>query len=443
MLVLGCVLAVGALQSAAQDAWVLTVEDEIGRGIVSYLSSGIESAEEAGATRIVLVLSTPGGYVDSAVSARDLLLDTPIPTTAYINREALSAGALLALACDEITFAPGGVMGAATAVAVDTLGTMEEAPEKIQSAVITLFRATAEVHGRDPQIAEAMVDTSTEIPGLVGSDKLLTLTAEEAAAWGYSDGQYGTLQDLLSGYGFTDADAVEVEQRTVDRIVETLTSPGLATFLLVAGLLGLIIEMLMPGFGVFGIVGGLCLGAFFWSHVLVGLAGWESIAFVLGGLFAVLLEVFVFTAVDFGLAGIGGLVLIGLGFYTAMVGPFTDQAAALRALGLVAAGVVVSVVVAIILLARLPRTRLRLGGIILSSAVTGRAFDRRTAQDASTEWIGRRGVASTDLHPVGMAIFNDERVDVLCEEGHLPKGTPVVVIQNKGYRKVVRKIEEG
>jgi membrane-bound serine protease (ClpP class) len=212
--------------------------------------------------------------------------------------------------------------------------------------------------------------------------------------------------------------------------------------LITAGLLGLIVEMLVPGFGIPGLIGIACLGAFFWTHFLVGLAGWESIAFLFGGIVAVVLEIFAFTAVDFGLSGLLGLVLIGLGFYTAMVGPFTGREQVVQAIAIVCVGLIVSVASAIILLTRLPRTRLRLGGIILSSAITGRSHEKaKGAQTTPSDWVGRHGVAATDLHPVGSGVFDEERIDVVCEEGFLPKGTPIVVIQDDVYRKVVRRAE--
>ena len=115
----------------------------------------------------------------------------------------------------------------------------------------------------------------------------------------------------------------------------------------------------------------------------------------------------------------------------------------MQAIAIVSVGLIVSVTSAIILLTRLPRTRLRLGGIILSSAITGRSHEKAEgAQAAASKWVGRRGIAGTDLHPVGSGVFDEERIDVVCEEGFLPQGTPIVVIQDDLYRKVVRRTEE-
>jgi len=434
-LILCSVLAVAGF---GQQAWLLTIDDEIGPWTVTYLQRGINEATEASADILVIVLSTPGGDLDSAVKARSLLFDTTLPTVAYVSREALSAGALLAITCERIFFAPGGVMGAATPVFVSGWD-MQEAPEKIISATRTLFRASAEQFGRSTDVAEAMVDPDVSIPDLIDEGKLLTLTSQQALEWGYSDGELVSIQDWLDDQGIVTTHVFEMNW--IDRWVEFLTSPIVAGVLIAIGLLGLLIEMLIPGFGFFGFVGILCLTAFFWAHVLVGLAGCESIAFLVGGVVAILLEIFAFTAVDFGITGLVGLILIGLGFHNAMVGPFTSPAQAIQTIGIVTAGLVVSVVLAVILLTKLPKTRLRLGGMILSTAITGRSFGGATSGDEGSSWVGRSGVAITDLRPVGVGEFEGERVDVTCEEGHLSKGTPIIIVKSRGYQKIVRRLE--
>lgn len=430
-----------ALAEEAPEVWVLAIDGEIGRSTVSYVREGLAQATAAGAAAAIFELSTPGGYLDAASQTRDAIMDAALPALAYVNREAYSAGALLAIACKKIYFAPGGVMGAATPVYFEE-GKLQEAPEKVVSAVRKLFRATAETRGRPPEVAEAMVDRDVEIPELIEKGKLLTLTSQEAAEWGYSDGEVESLAELLELEGLGGAEVVRFAPRWIDKVVGALTTPWVSALLITLGVLGLIAEMLIPGFGVAGISGLACLGLFFWSHSVVGLAGWESIVFFIGGMVAILLEVFVLTATDFGVAGLLGLILVGLGFYTAMVGPFTQPGEVVRAVGAVSGGLVVAVVGTVLLISLLPRSRLRLGGVFLSSTVTGRAFDQLNHRAPASPWVGRQGVAATDLHPVGMADFGGEWVDVVCEEGFLPKGTQLVVIKDEGYRKVVRKAEE-
>lgn len=439
--VLALTLSVSVLAATQQtpQVWLLTIDGEIGRGTVSFLRKGLSAAGESGARAAVIELATPGGYLDAAVAARNVILDTELATLAYVHREAFSAGALLALACTRIYFDPAGVLGAATPV---ESGTGQPASEKVVSATRSLFRSTAEARGRPPEVAEAMVDPDVTIDGLVEEGKLLTLTSQQAAVWGMSDGEVATVGELLQAEGLPGAVIVPFAPRWIDTVVDVLTETWLAALLITLGILGLIVEMLVPGFGIPGILGIACLGLFFWAHIFVGLAGWESIVFFLGGLVAILLEVFVFTAVDFGVAGLAGLVLIGLGFYTAMVGPFTNPSQVISAVGAVSGGLVVAVVGTIVLLTRLPKSRLRFGGVILSSAITGHAFDKGRAKAVESSWVGRQGVAVTDLHPVGAGEFAGERVDVTCEEGYLPEGTPIVVVKDEGYRKVVRQEKE-
>lgn len=428
------------LAGAGQEVWLLGVEGEIGRGMVSYLQKGLSEAEMAGAKAVILEFSTPGGHLDAAQACRDLILQAKIMTIAYVNREAYSAGALLAMACEKIYFAPGGVLGAATPVYFDPEGRMAEAPEKIVSAVRALFRATAETRGRNPQVAEAMVDRDLEIPGLVERGKLLTLTAKTAAEWGYSEGEAPTLAEVLELAGLSGAVVRPFPYRWIDSFVDVLTIPWMAALLIGVGALGFLVEIFTPGFGIPGTLGLASLALFFWAHYLAGLAGWESLVFFLAGIIAILLEVFVFTATDFGIAGVIGLVLIGLGFYTAMTGPFTQPDQALRALGAVALAQVVSLAGFAAFLTWVPKSRLRLGGVVLKSAIEERAVGKLAPSPSS--YLGKRGKTLTDLHPVGRAEFEGEPLDVVAEEGFIPQGSVVEIVRDEGYRKVVRRVKE-
>ncbi|HDI11955.1 MAG TPA: hypothetical protein ENF77_06555, partial [Candidatus Acetothermia bacterium] len=152
-------------------------------------------------------------------------------------------------------------------------------------------------------------------------------------------------------------------------------------------------------------------------------------------LILVLLEIFVFTAVDFGAVGIVGLGLIGAGFYTAMVGPLTEPAQVSRAITAVSVGLVVSLVGFVLLITFLPKTRLRFGGVLLKSAIDSRALRREPRR----EWVGKRGVAVTDLRPVGKGEFSGRILDVVSEEGYIPKGTEIVITRAEGIRFVVRR----
>jgi membrane-bound serine protease (ClpP class) len=238
---------------------------------------------------------------------RDRILDTPIPVVAFVNREAFSAGALITIASDQIWMTPGAVFGAATPI---DGATGETASEKTISAVRSTFRSTAEQQGRDPVIAEAMVDPKVVVDGLDDSTSLLTLTTDQALQYDYADGVAEDRDALLAELGLSGAN-VEVASPTVmERATRWITDPMIASLLILLGLALIVVDGLVGGFGVVALVGVAVLGLFFWGHLLANLAGWEDLALIVVGLVLIAIEAFVIPG--FGVAGIlGTLSLIG------------------------------------------------------------------------------------------------------------------------------------
>jgi membrane-bound serine protease (ClpP class) len=141
-------------QQTDKQVYVATVSGAIDLGMTPYLKRVLREATNADAEAVILDINTPGGRLDAALAIKDAILGAEVPVIAYVNREAFSAGALIAIAANRIYIAPGGVIGAATPV--DEVG--EKASEKVISAVRTDFKSVAEFRGRDASIAEAMVD---------------------------------------------------------------------------------------------------------------------------------------------------------------------------------------------------------------------------------------------------------------------------------------------
>ncbi len=166
--------------AASGPVYVVPVEGTIDNVLSSYISRAVADAESAGAGLIIFHIDTFGGLVDAADAIRKTILDAEPTTVAFIDKNAASAGALISYASDRIVMVPGGSIGAATVV--EGVGG-EAAPDKYQSYMRGLMRSTAEANGRDPRIAEAMVDQSIEIEGIVEADKVLTLVGS-IAAWG-------------------------------------------------------------------------------------------------------------------------------------------------------------------------------------------------------------------------------------------------------------------
>lgn len=468
LVVLVPLVVVGAPSNgAAQDVdgagpvYVVQVTGTIDLGLAPYLDRVLGEAERAGAAAVVIEIDTPGGRLDAVIQMRDSIIDSPLRTIALVDSTAFSAGALVAIASNEIYMTPGSVMGAATPVLG---GTGEVADEKTISAVRATFEAAAEENGRDPIVAAAMVDTSIAIDGLVDEGQLLTLTVSQAVEFGYADGVVANLSALLSELGLADRELVETSPSFAESIVRFVTNPLLAGLLLLGGLLLIVGDFFSGGVGVAALAGVGLLAVFFWGHLLAGLAGWEDVALVVIGVALIAVEVFVLPG--FGVAGILGLVSLGAGTFLAMLYRDFDF---VRTDDLVRAGttVVLSLLGAVIgfvaLLVFVSR-RGPLAGLVLHAG-SGDATplpdrtssgwlgwfdgdarlesDRRPSGPAPVEersLVGATGVAVSDLRPAGVAEIEGERVDVVTSGELVPRGAPIEVVRDERYRRVVRQV---
>ncbi len=362
---------------AEASVFVIPIHGEIEPGIGSFLERSLDEAEDAGASAVILDISSPGGRLDTVLEMRDVILGTPLRTIAFVDREAFSAGALITIASSEIWMAPGAVFGAATPV---NGGTGETADPKTVSAVRSTFAATAEERGRNPLIAEAMVDTSVVVVGLDSATTLLSLTPAQASEYGYLDGVAADQTALLASLGFGGATVTETGLSPIEHIVRVVTDPFFASLLILIGLFLIIADGFFQGFGVISVIGVLCLGLFFFGHLLGGLAGWEDVLLVALGLGLIALEVFVLPG--FGIAGFSGLIATGAGLFLAMIGrnigdvPITDEVVTAGwAVVLAVAGALTGLVVVSFLVPRLtgvePGRGFGLGRLTLKATVDG------------------------------------------------------------------------
>jgi membrane-bound serine protease (ClpP class) len=422
--------APAAAQSGAGVVYRVPVTGVIELGLAPFIERSIAEAVEAGARAVVLDVDTPGGRVDAAERIADAILDADVPVYAFVNRRAFSAGALISLATDGIYMLPGSVIGAATPV--DGSGT--KAPEKIVSAMRSEMRALAEQRGLDPRVAEAMVDEQIDVPGVKAPGQLLTLTTSEAVELGYAVEVQG-MDEMLSRVGASGAEVHTMSVNWAERVVRFLTHPVVAPFLLSIGFLGLLIEIKAPGFGLAGAVGLGALAAFFGSHLIIGLAGWEDL--IIFGAGVVLLVVEILLIPGFGVAGLLGIAGIVGGLFLSLLGSYPTAPEIAGASGVITTSLLVVLVTAWALLRRLPEnSRLARRGIFLltrTSRETG-----YTSQEERPELVGVEGVALTDLRPTGVGKFGEEHVDVVSDSGWVAQGTPIRILASEGYRHVVR-----
>jgi len=351
-----------------------------------------------------------------------------------VNRRAVSAGALIALSTDCIYMRPASVIGAATPV--DGSGT--KAPEKIVSAMRSEMRALAEAHGVDPEIAAAMVDEDIEIAGVVEAGKLLTLTTEEAIEVGYAT-EVEDLSDMLARLDVPNARVVTVETNWAEGVVRFFSNPVVAPFLLTLGFLGLITEIKTAGFGLAGAAGLLALSLFFGSHLIVGLAGLEDL--IVFGVGLVLVGVEVFLIPGFGFFGLVGGLGILAGLYLSLMGSLPTTADFTRAGLVLSTTVLLVAITAWAMIRSLPgSSRLAKSGIFLLQR-TDRSVGYESARSRS-DLVGVVGRAITDLRPSGTGLFNDERIDVVSESEWITEGTPIRIVSAEGYRHIVRPVGE-
>jgi len=418
--------------AAGQSASVfrIPIEGTIDRGLGPFVERSLEAAGEARAPFAILDINTPGGRVDAAWQIVDAIQEAQLPVYAYVDR-ALSAGAMIALATDAIYMRPGATLGAATPVT----GEGQKASEKMVSAMRSEFRALAEARGLDPRIAEAMVDEEVEIPGLVPAGKLLTLSADEMLEVGFASGIYDDLDELLVALDAGGAETLTTQPNWAELIVRFLTNPIVAPLLLSIGFLGLLFEVKTAGFGFGGLAGITGLALFFGAHLIVGLAGWEEMIFILAGLILIGVEVFVIPG--FGIAGALGIVSLGAGVVLSMLGRFPTLTDMGTALMVVVVAMVLTATFAYAFLRHL-RWSKRLSGIFLSES-TSREMGY-VSGDVRPELVGRRGVAATTLRPAGVGLFDDQRYDVVSEGPWIDAGSSIEIMRSEGYRLVVREV---
>lgn len=404
--------------------YVVPIEETVEKGLYAFLKRALTTAEENGAEAIIFEVNTPGGAVDAAGEIGKLLTSTDIKTISFVNKQALSAGAYIALNTDEIYMVPGSTMG--SAAIIDQQG--NTAGKKAESYWLAAMKAAATQNERDANIAAAMADESVHLPELgAPKGKLLTLTAEQAQEVGYSEGMVNNLDELLQKLGYEKAEVRSLEESFAEKVARFITNPIVVPILLTIGSLGLVMELYSPGFGIPGFMGLSALLLFFYGHLVAGLAGFETLILFVIGIALVVLELFI----PGGIAGaIGAISILGSLFLA------SDNVVHMGISILIAIGV--SILASIIMIRVFGKKMSLFKKIILTDSTnteSGYVSNRNR-----TELLGVKGVTVTALRPAGTVLIGDERVDVVSEGEFIPKDSRVVVVKVEGPRIVVRSI---
>lgn len=545
----GAVLVANAGASEPSEDFVVIcpIDGDILDGM-SVLVQRAVTEEAVGAKAILFIIDTYGGRVDSAIDIANVILESPVPSIAFITgRGAISAGALISYACDQIVMAPGANIGASTPISPGVEMT-EEMNEKSMSFLRAKYRALGEENGHNPLIGEAMVDPSIELYGapegknayrvykvdngkvsetyavepkqvfsaalpasglmaqyaqpdtdsavrriqdavrsVTGSDtsqstsqpessptgqdrvtaaatgssmpieglppearlvspagKLLTLTTREAREIGLIQVSEDTPEKTLAALGFGMYKPVRVSMNWAEIIFAFLTSPMISGLLLMCGIGGIYIEFKTPGFGLPGIIGGVCLALFFGSRLIIGIADWLDVLLVVAGISMLVAEIFFIPG--FGVAGIFGILCLIVGIYLSLtrapIPQYTWDFMRLRDAGVT---ILLAAALFMLLIALtwkvFPRTRLAQGLLQSHVQATASGYTVQTETDTRIA-LGLQGKSLSMLRPAGRGRFEGVTYDVMTRGEFIEAGVPIEIIQVEGNRYVVRELEK-
>ena len=426
--------------NSTRKIFYFKIDDNISRPSQRKLDKAIEQATAQASDILFMELNTFGGELDAADKMRTALLECPIPTIVFINKNAASAGALISIACDSIYMAPGSSIGAASVV--DQTG--QVLPDKYQSYMRSLMRSTAEMNGRSPDIAQAMVDPDVEIPGVSEKGKVLTFTTSEAIENGFCNAEADDMDEVLK---LADIQSYNIEYQKdtwIDKIISFLINPIVSGILIMFIIGGIYFEMQAPGIGFALLVSAVAALLYFAPHYLEGLAAhWEILVFLVG-LGLLLLEIFVVPG--FGVTGISGIILMVAALVLTMtfnIGfdfSFSAPELFVKYLFLVVAACFVGFLLSLWLGKKLITADTRYGSLALKTNMD--ADKGFVAQDMNlTQYVGKQGIASTLLRPVGKVEIDGEHLDATSEVGFIDKGEEIVVTRFENAQLFVKKVQ--
>ena len=438
-------------ESAEQPTvYVVPITDAISKPNLYILRRGLKDAIENKADMLLINMDTPGGRVDLTIKMMEMLSKFDGITATYVNPDAISAGSFIAAATEEIYFAPTGKMGASAVIQGGGQDVPETARLKVESYLRANIRVITEDYPYRSDVIRAMLDADFELK--IGEElikpagELLTLTASEALR------KYGELSESLLSSGTFDSVTALLDARLGEGKYEIkefeltyseVIAKWMNTFapaLLGIGMLGLFLEFKTPGFGIFGIAGIACLGVFFASQHIAGLAGNEVILFFSLGILLVLIEIFFFPGVL--IFAISGLALILGSLLWAMVDIWPSEPLILSPVMLaepmmnLVYGLAIAAVGAIVLSRFFPGSWLE-RSLVLSETVGSGGQSLGDRRQASLPRAGSTGVAVTDLIPGGQVEIGGKRYSAQACLGAIDRGTRIRVEKVADFNLIV------
>lgn len=428
---------------------VLPVQGEINEAQFYVLRRVLKDAEAAKASAFILDMDTPGGSLKATQQIVQALLKSELPTYTFVNTEAGSAGALIALGTKNVYMAPVSAIGAAAPV----MSGGQEVPETMSAKVVSFysgyFRSVAEQNGYNPNLVDAFMNLKKEVKigdrVLNPEGAVLTLSPKEATEQFdgkplLAKGIAADLSALMKEAGLQGKMVVTAQPSGFERVALWITA--LSPLLLLGGMMGAWIEFKSPGFGIAGVLALICFALFFAGHYIAGLTGFEVVAVFALGVILVLIELFFFPGVV--VLATAGLALMLGSLLFAMVDFYPSQPLAfsmdMLVMPLVNLGVAVLLfmVLASLLARFLPDMPIFRRLVLAQAAPEGPSLKSTPAELFPVRvQVGDVGVAKTTLRPAGKADFGELAVDVVSDGEFVEPGTKLVVLSIRGEQVVV------
>lgn len=391
-------LSLAALSLQAGNVYVIPVETEIDLNAYHHFRQAMKDASEKNADLLLVKLNTYGGAIDAADSIRTALMRCDKPTVAFVDVNAASAGALIALACDSVFMAPGASMGSATVVN----GQGEPMPQKYQSYMSTIMRATAEHHGRVMKGDSLVWRRSPSIAAdMVNPEISISFTAQQAVENGFADGIASNIPEVLEELDMPDATVEYYRSTLSDDLLGFLSGAGVRAILVMLILGGIYMEMHTPGLGFAAAVAAIATVLYFLPMFVVGsMPGWVLLVFI-AGIVLIFLELFVVPG--FGITGISGILCIAAALVGSMMSSDSitgfDFTALTRSLGVLFAGALLATGLVIYLTSSRGPKCFRRHAELMTELSVGDGF---VGVDMSpARYIGQHATTVTDMRPAG------------------------------------------
>lgn len=293
---------------------LIRIDGSINPASADFIHEALRTAEREGAAALLIELDTPGGLLESAKRIVKDLLGAPLPVIVYVapsGSGAVSAGVFVTMAAHVAAMAPGTNIGAAHPVGAQGEDIKGDMREKVENFTVSLSKSIATERGRNVEWAEKAVRESVSINEAEAVEKqvvdLIATSIDDLLR--QANGRKVQVAGKEVVLALAGASVVEGSMSLKQKILDVLADPNVAYLLMMAGMLGLYVELTNPGMVFPGVVGAISL--------LLGFAALQVLPINYSGLGLLALGIALLIAEiflpSFGVLGIGGMVAFVLG----------------------------------------------------------------------------------------------------------------------------------